>query len=653
MRRLLLGLLALLVALGAAASLPHRASAHALRQSSVPDDGADLQQPPTTVTITFGEAPDPRLSSIQVLSTGGEQFQGPTQAVPGNSLELQVALVKPLPTGVYTVSWRTFSHVDGHVAGGAFAFGVRANPTGAPISQAVAAPPGPSVLDITGRALLYVGLVALVGGAAVLVAVLPRLARPVVRTLPVGWVVAAAGTTTVVVSQARNAGAGFGDVFSTSIGTSLLERTIPLAVAGLALLLCFGRRQARRRVAVAVVGLAAAAAMLADVMNSHAAAGSNVAVNTALQWVHIAGGAIWLGGLLAMLLGIRSLEGEERGRAVRRFSLAAGFALVAVAATGTIRAVVEIGAWGRVLTTTFGVLVVVKAGLLVVLAGLGAVNRYRNVPRASRLVGGLQRVASIELIVAVGALSVAAALVNEEPPTSQAALAATVPQPLVLNASDYGTSVRMRLTITPGSTGPNQFSAYLTDYDTGRPIDPSGVQLSFSAPSCQSLGPTTLPLKRTAPGTWSAGGSNLALGTAWQVTALVNQGSASVEIPFTVTPKVPPQTLTTTPGGNGLPTLYNIALPVGKLQIYIDPETPGAVEFHTTYFDQAGNGLNATVTSVKEAGGALPTRQLGQGHYVSDATVKAGTNSFDIVAAAGCQQLTSHIDIPVRGGSAP
>ena len=114
MRRLLLGLLALLVALGAAASLPHRASAHALRQSSVPDDGADLQQPPATVTITFGEAPDPRLSSIQVLSTGGQQFQGPTQAVPGNSLELQVALVKPLPTGVYTVSWRTVSKVDGH-----------------------------------------------------------------------------------------------------------------------------------------------------------------------------------------------------------------------------------------------------------------------------------------------------------------------------------------------------------------------------------------------------------------------------------------------------------------------------------------------------------------------------------------------------------
>jgi copper transport protein len=650
MRRIVLGLLALLVALGAAATLPHRASAHALRQSSTPDDGADLQQSPTAVTITFGEAPDPRLSSIQVISTSGQQFQGPTMAVPGNPLELQVALTRQLPTGVYTVNWRTFSHVDGHVAGGAFAFGVRADPTGVSVAKTtVPAPPGPSALDITGRALLYIGLVVLVGSATILSAVLPRLSRPVLRTLPAGWGLAAAGTATVVVSQARNAGAGWGEIFSTSIGTSLLERAIPAAIAGLALLLCLGERERRRRIGVAVVGLAAAGAMLADVVNSHAAAGSDVAINAALQWVHIAAGAVWLGGLFALLLGIRRLEGTERGRAVRRFSLAAGVALVAVAATGTIRAWVEIGAWGSVLTTTFGVLVVVKACLLVALAGLGAVNRYRNVPRASRVVGGLQRVASVEVIVALGALSVAAALVNEEPPSSIRALAArNAPQQLVLNANDYGTSVRMKLTIAPGSTGPNQFSAYLTDYDSGKPIEPAGVQLSFAAPSCQSLGPTTLPLKRTAPGTWAAGGSNLALGTGWQVTALIDRGSNSVEIPFTVNPKVPPQTLTTTPGGNGLPTLYNIALPVGKLQIYIDPENAGAVEFHTTYFDQTGNGLNATVSSVKEAGQSLPTRQLGPGHYVSDATVKKGTNSFDIVATAGCQQLTSHIDIPVR-----
>ena len=74
-RRLVFAVVVALAALGAAAALPLQASAHALRQSSVPDADANLQQAPSTVTITFGEEPDPRLSSIQVISTSGEQFQ--------------------------------------------------------------------------------------------------------------------------------------------------------------------------------------------------------------------------------------------------------------------------------------------------------------------------------------------------------------------------------------------------------------------------------------------------------------------------------------------------------------------------------------------------------------------------------------------------
>src|SRR5207302_5301660 len=104
---------------------------------------------------------------------------------------------------------------------------------------------------------------------------------------------------------------------------------------------------------------------------------------------------------------------------VRRFSTMAGVALLAVAATGTVRAVIEIGAWDRLWSTTFGKLVIVKVALLLVLAGLGAVNRFVMVPRASRVVRGLRRVGSAEVLVAVSALVIAAALVNEAPPASE------------------------------------------------------------------------------------------------------------------------------------------------------------------------------------------------------------------------------------------
>src|SRR5258708_21980227 len=69
------------LALVALLGLAGPARAHALPQSSSPRAGATLSTPPTKVTITFGERPDPKLSSISVLdSTGTSVTAGPTAA---------------------------------------------------------------------------------------------------------------------------------------------------------------------------------------------------------------------------------------------------------------------------------------------------------------------------------------------------------------------------------------------------------------------------------------------------------------------------------------------------------------------------------------------------------------------------------------------
>jgi copper transport protein len=657
--RVILRGLAALVVLAAIVAAPVRVSAHALRIASVPDDGAEVQTSPSTVVITFGEEPDPRLSSIEVLSTSGQQFQqGPTHAVPGNPVQLEVA-VKPLPQGVYTVAWRTFSHVDGHVAAGAFTFGVGVSPVGvaaATPTVSASGSGGPTPADVVGRVLLFVGLVVLVGGAVVTTLVLPDPSRAVLRTLPAAWVVAAVGTVTVIVSQAVNAGAGLGDLVTTSIGQSILERSLPLLLAVPLLVVCVRGRPQHRRAAAMGAGGMAAVAMLADVLNSHAAAEAPVAAEVALQWVHIAAVGVWIGGLLALLLGIRGLEGRPRGRAVRRFSTIAGIALVAVAATGTVRAAVEIGAWNRVLTTTFGQLVIVKACLLVALAALGAVNRYRNVPAASRVVRGLRRVGSAELAVAAAAILVAATLVNEAPPVSAAGSPVAAPPSIVLTGNDYGTSVRVRLTVTPGTAGPNRFTVNVADYDSGTPVDAQGVQLTFTEPTRPDLGSTDLTLHRTGPGAYAAAGGNLSLMGTWQISLLVARGAASVEVPFTLTTRTPPQTITVTPGSNGLPTLYTIHLSQGgTLQVYLQPEGPGHDDLHATFFDASGNGLNVSGGSVVETplGGhpmTLPIQELDPGHYVAKAEVKPGRNGFDITGTSPQgERLSAHIDITVRG----
>jgi len=193
----------ILAAMLLAAALPAAALGHALLQSSDPAAGATLGSAPSMVSLTFGETPDVRLSSIKVLdSSGTDQVSGPIQALadPPHSIG---APIRPVGDGVYTVTWRTVSAVDGHIAAGSFAFGVGVAPPtgppdqgGGPAASASGSPP-----NIAARWVLYLGLTALIGAAFAAVAVARRPAPDLLVMAAIGWVLAAAGTIGVVAIQ--------------------------------------------------------------------------------------------------------------------------------------------------------------------------------------------------------------------------------------------------------------------------------------------------------------------------------------------------------------------------------------------------------------------------------------------------------------------
>ncbi|HEY6379649.1 MAG TPA: CopD family protein, partial [Candidatus Dormibacteraeota bacterium] len=471
-----------------------------------------------------------------------------------------------------------------------------------------------------------------------------------------GTGIAALGTALVITAQVRDAGLGLGDVLSSSLGRGVIERVVTVTAA-LLLALAAARLHGRaRRAALVGAGAAAALAMLADVLNSHAAAGSWPSVNELLQWLHISAVGYWIGGLAALLLALRVAPGEDRARAARRFSTGAGIALVVVLATGTVRAVVEIGSWGSVLSTSFGRLVLVKVGLITLLAGLGAVQRVRNLPRLPRGFSGLRRVGAAELGVAAAAVLAAALLVNVAPPASAAATAPSGPpplQPLTLTVSDFATTVKVQLSVSPATAGFNTFTAQVLDYNTGTPAaGVSGVQLDFSLPQRPDVGGSTLQLASAAGNRWTARGGNLSLDGVWSVTALVERGAASQDVAFTV----PTRSLqrVDVSAVSGQPTLYTVHLDGGlQVQWYLDPQTAGADLVHATFFDPAGNGYPAahgTLTSLPSGGTlvTLPTKELEPGHYVGSATLAAGRYRFDVTAqSTDGKPLSAHIDITV------
>ena len=238
--------------------------------------------------------------------------------------------------GVYTVAWRTVSSVDGHVAAGAYAFGVGVAPSARPATTGQLASL-PTRCQRPWRAgSSTVALAALVGAAFVAFAVATEPSRTVVRMAVIGWTAAAIGTVAVIAVQWTETGAPLGTVLASSIGTGALARVVAIAVTGIALAWLLRRPPALRDpVAGVVLGLAAVT-LLVDVMNGHAASGPATPVQVLAQWLHGLGAAIWIGGLTALLLAIRGQADEPKAHAVRRFSTAAAVALIVVAGSGLV-----------------------------------------------------------------------------------------------------------------------------------------------------------------------------------------------------------------------------------------------------------------------------------------------------------------------------
>jgi methionine-rich copper-binding protein CopC len=97
--------------------------AHTKLEKSEPAANATVNKAPTSVQLWFNEAPDLKLTKVEVAGTAGKVELGPAHSMGKNNV--MAAIVGTLANGKYTVSWQTAGD-DGHVLKGTFAFTVAA-----------------------------------------------------------------------------------------------------------------------------------------------------------------------------------------------------------------------------------------------------------------------------------------------------------------------------------------------------------------------------------------------------------------------------------------------------------------------------------------------------------------------------------------------
>ncbi|KQQ80930.1 cytochrome c oxidase assembly protein [Arthrobacter sp. Leaf137] len=187
-------------------------------------------------------------------------------------------------------------------------------------------------------------------------------------------------------------------------------------LAGAVAVSCFRVRSPRL---LAGTAAAAFAGLLPLVIKSHAAGGTDHADSTTAIFLHAATAAVWVGGLLALIVIRGVLSTGQLGLTVRRYSTLALICFICLAVTGTLGALVRITT-AEALLSPYGVIVLAKCGVFVILGVFGALHRRWSITRMEKNPGRRGRhfaaLAVAELAVMGAASGMAAALARTEPP---------------------------------------------------------------------------------------------------------------------------------------------------------------------------------------------------------------------------------------------
>ena len=560
MSKLVRAVFAALVAVVFAVVAAPSASAHAVLVSSTPGGWELLADSPRSVALRFTESVDVGLAHVRLISPRGDDVSGiKAPAHPEGKADIvEVAIPEALANGTYTVSWRVVS-ADTHPIQGAFTFSVReataaAAPRAAPGGQG-------TVLYGMARWLASAGFMLLVGTAFLFAVGWPEGGKRLRRPAGIGAGVAVGGTAAALLLYGPYASgtlsaitdpAVLGATLSTRIGVVLAVR-LGLLVAVLLLIGRFFR--APRRGLVVLGGAVALAATWSLV--AHGATDSLAPLTIAVGTMHLTALSVWLGGLPALVVLLRSGDVAGMRRGIPRFSTAAGIAVAVVVATGLYQTWRQVGTIGALFSTTYGWWLLAKVGLVAVIVGSGAYARrwvrshygfevvsVTDKRRAKRElddgeVGRFRRVVLAVASLAAVVLGVTASLVATEParaererldhpPVASGPLTLAVP----FDAGGLSGQGQVAMVFTPGKIGRNELHLAVLD-PSGKPKTVPEVRAELRNTDA-GIGPILVPLTPGGPAHYLARDVGLPMGGRWELSLIVRTSpidQATVRVP--------------------------------------------------------------------------------------------------------------------------
>ena len=529
------------------------AHAHATLLQTEPASGVQLDKAPNAVRLYFNERVETIFNSLQVLDGNGRHVEvgGPHAMGGGDTLEI---LLKGLKKGPYTVRWRVNS-LDGHQVDGHFGFGVQSPPPTEAEMSDLSMPQQSTSLKVLLLVVKWIALAAMttwLGGMSFWILIFepcipadrrmgscPQAAiqASMLRICRILWGAALlfilAQFSALVGQEMIFADISFLDALSPANVLTVLTKTSygrwwslrMLAALGMLVLCAWKMRPgmhshrddplpARSNFTLgAALGLFGSVMLLTIPMNGHARAVSRAtAVAVTFDWAHLAGTAIWIGGLVflgAVVMLIESThrdESEFLSHLVSRFSKMARICVLVLLITGIYAAWLHMLSWKSFVSTQYGLALLAKLILVAAILLIAVVNWRRVLPALAgfsqhpdiyrRWADRFRILITNEAALGIVLLLVVAILTSLPPATALA-----MAGPIELIKSAEGTTVDLKLDSTKVGTA---HSIVTLQDSTGKIISDTKSVILFARMLDMDMGLETIEAQPTPSGSFQA-----------------------------------------------------------------------------------------------------------------------------------------------------
>jgi copper transport protein len=389
--------------------------AHAFVIKSDPSPSQSLSIPPSKVDVYFSEPVDLRYSKLIVLDANGKQVDNKDiQNINNDQTSLTVTLPPGLKDGVYTISTKVLSQVDGHVTDNAFVFGIGESPV-LPISSKNGGSANPAsssqlyIPEAIARFPALVGQVMIVGAVfATLWLWRPiskiswlkdsfqqtrnRIDRNLIILIIIGSIILVSSDFAIIYVQANSINVGIGEAIATKFGNVWIVRSI-LSLILLAISLFIYTRRLKKsndllstskKQVISILAIGIMTLVTTSLIGHGAANGQTLPITT--DFIHNLAASVWIGGVIYLAFIVvpilrRSTSLEDHVKVsllsllIPRFSTIPVVILGIIVVTGPLLLYILESNIALTLASVYGKILIVKLSLAATMIGIGAYNQ--------------------------------------------------------------------------------------------------------------------------------------------------------------------------------------------------------------------------------------------------------------------------------------